>query len=147
MVDIPQLRQTVSVITVGEYLRHHHLPPSLERLDGHWDVNKYRILSRGFAGEPAKNLSIVTLWSKDYEPDDIVRVDSLPRGPKALPNVKDRPIYKAIEERLKGHKTVFLDEAVQVIRDQNLGTWNSDKELHDLLMKNGWGIVHTFEGV
>lgn len=146
MVDIPQLRENVSVITVGEYLRYHHLPPSLERLDGHWDMNKYRTLP-DFANTPARNLSIVTLWSKDYEPDDIVRVDSLPRGPKALPNVEDRPIYKAIKERLNGHKTVFLDEAKRVLRDQNLGTWNNDGELNDLLMENGWGIVHTFEGV
>lgn len=147
MVDISRLRRFVSTITVGEYLRYHNLPPSLERLDGHWDVNSYRTLSRGFAGEPAKNLSIVTLWSKDYEPEDIIRVDSLPRGPKALPNVEHQPIYKAIKERLNGHKTVFLDEAKQVIRDRSLGTWNSDKELNDLLMINGWGIVHTFEGV
>ena len=55
-VDIPRLREIVPVITVGEYLRYHHLPPSLEKINGHWDVDNYRMLP-GFAGGPAKKLS------------------------------------------------------------------------------------------
>lgn len=147
MVDIPHLRKTHSVITVGEYLRYHHLPQSLERLDGHWDTTNYLMLSRGLAGEPGRNLTMVTLLSKDYEPKDIVRMDRLPKGPVALPDVEQRPIYQAIVKALSDHKTVFLDQAEQIIKDGGLGTWNDDKELNTLLRQNGWSIVHTFEGV
>ena len=89
----------------------------------------------------------VTLLAKDYEPKEIVRMDALPKGPQADANVEEKPIYKAIAAALSDHKTVFLDQAKDIIRSEKLGHWNSEQELSDLLRRNGWSIVYTFEGV
>ena len=92
-------------------------------------------------------MTIVTLLSKDYEPEHVVRLDSLPKKPSALPNVEDRPIYKALKEHLDDSKIVTLNWAKQIIQDQSLGSWSNDEELSTLLGQNGWTTVYTFEGV
>ncbi|KAF8316114.1 hypothetical protein DL93DRAFT_2056528 [Clavulina sp. PMI_390] len=146
MVDIPHLRRSHSVITVGEYLRYHNKPPTEERLDGHWD-KRYLWIPASETNPVGRNLTEVTLLAKDYEPKEIVRMDALPKGPQADANVETKPIYKAIAAALSDHKTVFLDQAKEIIRSENLGHWNSEQELSDLLRRNGWSIVYTFEGV
>lgn len=105
------------------------------------------MLSRGFVGEPERNLTMVTLLSKDYEPEDAIRVDSLPKGPSALSNAEETLIYKAIEAALSGYKTILLGEVKQIIQEKGLGSWSNDDELNDLLRQNGWSIIYTFQGL
>lgn len=104
-------------------------------------------------GETGRNMSMVTLLSKDYEPGNLVRMDRLPKAVSTLSkdvhvSVEKRPIYKALAESFSGDtKGINLSRAKQIIQEKGLGRWKGEEEFETLLRENGWSVTYTFEGV
>lgn len=137
MLDLDHLRKDYSVITVGEYLKLHNIDPSLEWSNGAWHREAYHNAS--------PKPSYAAIPNHEYDPFGVIRVDRVPPSPKELENTIMTPVLmKKLDPKTFIMK---LDDAKQTLEMNGLNNWESEKELEEMVEKEGWVILHTFAGL
>lgn len=175
MINITQLRRFQPVITTTEYLQYAGLPSTLETASGYWDRTGYHQSldpsnSRGdrTVGKPTLFV-IENAW---YDPEGVTRVDMVPdaakdRGGWIAGNMstvrashwesRDNDTAQLLLKSLLLDKNVVeWDEARSAVRDlaiqipEAIGASSldleSDEFIEEILNRNGWEVLYTFQG-
>lgn len=175
MINITQLRRFQPVITTAEYLQYAGLPPTLETTSGYWDRSGYHQSLDPFASHSDRTLGKPTLFVIEnawYDPEGVTRVDMIPdtmkgRGGWIAGNMdtiqanrwesRDNDAAQQLLKSLLLDKNVVdWDEARSAVRDlavqmpESIGAsspnWESDEFTEEILNKNGWEVLYTFQG-
>ncbi|KAF8340001.1 uncharacterized protein EI90DRAFT_2907527 [Cantharellus anzutake] len=142
MLDLNRLRHFHPVVTVAEYLQLHDLDLSKELPNGRWGRTEYL--------QKPDHPSLFIIPNKDFDHGkygDLVRVDKLPPPPPGGPS-EPTDITKILLEELKasGRHTINIDGAKSVLEFQNSKAWGTEAELENILEREGWLVLYTFEG-
>lgn len=160
MLNMTLLRSTQPVITVSEYLRLHNLPEDAEASNGHWDRTGYHRNPNKYGKAP----SLYVIQNGWYDPSAITRVDFITdemksRGgwisegsegkgtwPKnAVETAANRALTSAMSDN--GARVLEWDRARQILQEQGYGSEaNTDTKMEVILNKNGWEVLHTYQG-
>lgn len=162
MFNLTHLQQSHAVITTSDYLRLHNISADVETSDGHWDIDAYRVTNALGSQEPSLHI-IENNW---YDPDDIVRVDSIPEDMRLRggwsthggDTSRDRmgswndsthsEIYDALMEAVPEGRPVISWESVRrvVVDGGRITPESSVEAIGDVLRENGFEVIYTYDG-
>ncbi|KAF8328121.1 uncharacterized protein EI90DRAFT_2926732 [Cantharellus anzutake] len=136
MLDLDHLRKDYSVITVSEYLKLHNMDPDKEWSNGAWQREAYH--------DTFPKPSLAVIPNNEYDPSGVIRVDKLQPAPEqAETTIITTSLMNVLD---KNSFSMRLDDAEKALVKNGLKSWTSEKELEELLEKEGWAILHTFAG-
>lgn len=85
-------------------------------------------------------MSIHEIPNNEYDPEPMVRVETLPSHP---PGNENTLFSKILFAALGNKRTVMdLDEAAGILRGHV--EFSGDSQLEDILRENGWEVLHTY---
>lgn len=133
MLDLPHLRATYPVILSSEFYELHGLDPSLESLAGDWNRGEENITVP----------SIHAIPNQDYDPPNVIRVDTLQGLPIA--DKVDSKVDELLKSALGDASVLHWDDAVQALQN---GNWKLEKDadLMNVMKSGGWVVAYTFLG-
>ncbi|KAF8555820.1 hypothetical protein OG21DRAFT_1410330 [Imleria badia] len=163
MFNMTHLQQSHAVITTEDYFRLHNISMDVETTNGDWDIGTYHV--QDATGDRWPSLHTIENWW--YDPDNFVRVDSIPQdmrlrggwsseGGDASPGqvgswtspTTDTEIYHALTEALpQGRPLVDWDSVRRIVEDgERITSASSVEEIGDVLRENGFEVLYTFDG-
>lgn len=137
MIDIPHLRSVQPIMFVSEYLRLRGVNAATESGPGRWEGPRYH--SDHYP-------SHYTIYSRDYDPSEIVRVDSA--NPELwVPNdtIANRT-NEALRKRLGDLKKPLMSLADARATISSVTQFSDSEELLTLVKNAGWQTLHTWDG-
>lgn len=175
MINITQLRRFQPVIATAEYLQYAGLPPTVETTSGYWNRSAFHQSPDPFTSGIDNTLGKPTLFvikNAWYDPEGVTRVDTIPdtmkgRGGWVAGNMsavqaghwesRDNDAAQLLLKSLLLDKSVVeWDEArgavgsLAVQMPESVGgsssDFNKDEFVEDVLNRNGWEVLYTFQG-
>ncbi|EJU02501.1 hypothetical protein DACRYDRAFT_22122 [Dacryopinax primogenitus] len=141
MIDLNHLRETHAVVTMAEYLRLRGLSPDLEKGNGQWSDDTYKLHSRAIP-------------NNRWDPSGVVRVEQQ-RSPFVLDEsnpdslaafeARDR-VKEKIEEMMQGHSQNVLDWEFVQQAIRSFGLDDDDIKIELFLRAGGFEVLHTYQG-
>ena len=175
MINITQLRRFQPVITTAEYLQYAGLSPTSETTSGYWNRSAYYHSPDLLVSHSDNTFGKPTLFVIEnawYDPEGVTRVDTIPetmkrRGGWVAGNMsavqashwesrEDDAAQSLLRSLLLDKNVVEWDEAQSAVRalavqmPESVGVsspdFDSDEFVEDVLNRNGWEVLYTFQG-
>ena len=146
MMDLVHLRRSHAVVTVSEYLRLQGIAESVELTNGHFGRTEYL----NTPTTPPPSLYIIPNHKYDEGAQGgLIRVDKLP--PVSGESFKTTKVTDTLLDHLKhGYNeerhVADMNDVERVLEGAKMKTWNSGKELEQILESEGWVILYSFGG-